>query len=997
MSYYHNDVEPELESIAALAVDAKEITVSYTILNDVPDSHKRLDYLVYITSTDTYYRWDPTILPSGDWEVAIPSTTTGVNSVTAGTNISVTGTVQVPVVSTIASPSFTQVSSTAPLPLVNSDLTRKDYVDNANNLDLKKSANLSDLANKQTALSNLTGCADAVKTNGQLLIGDGIDFTTNTLTGTANQVIVTNGAGSVTLSLPQNINTTAQPIFNRITSSLAPTALTDCTNKNYVDTLDGANVKSVTTSNSSILSITGTAQNPILNPLMGGGDALLYQYRTATNNPSANEIKFNNILFASMSEMKIHYTAINRYDAEYLKQYLETQLEAMPFKVCLIDKVDGTHYAEFYITSIVNIGTNFITYGCSYDVANSFITGGGPGGTQFADGLEVRFFMIDVQRLISAGTRMSVAVVNPKQVVISTTAELNTVLNVGIGTGTIYKNKVGENFNLKTLIAGTGTTIINGTDDITIASTGEINTMSNVGTGIGQVFRDKTGVNFNMKTLVPGTNMAITNATNEIIISSTLNPTASTTQTNTSNFNNRLSIADTTCQLAIDTLDNYIETDNTVNNTPGSRVYGIGAKVLNALDGLDTQCQSLQTNKIDTITSSHTGVINVSGTGASRAIEPRTGAQTPFLYYVGTGFNDGSNIVFNALTASAVFSIGLGWLPVNRSIYSDDYVRWYHEDLLLTPCRLTIIDSVDQNNRAVYDIVSYTAGVNAHILSVNYISSTGTPSTTLGSYHAILSRKIPSIGQELQRNWLEQCCLNVYNFGTQIVPSLVSSNQYGSLTVQMPGPNGWNSMIALSGPKSFRALSHNSPKIRYFAIQLAGTGWNGAQAQNIWIGLAAEGAFRSVKNWGISSVAFGENVPWSLTATSSEKIHRGRLSSAPQDVLWAYGGTIQFGGSRYGNLSYNTFNQNDVLLYWMNTNHQFQFEVRNASNSYAPETGGFINSPDGLSMNSNFLGQGITPNWSQTLTGAAYEVKVLSQRECDVLGITVTDAENYFY
>lgn len=50
-------------------------------------------------------------------------------------------------------------------------------------------------------------------TNGQLLIGNGTGYTLSTLTGTANQVNVTNGAGSITLSTPQDIHSGATPTF----------------------------------------------------------------------------------------------------------------------------------------------------------------------------------------------------------------------------------------------------------------------------------------------------------------------------------------------------------------------------------------------------------------------------------------------------------------------------------------------------------------------------------------------------------------------------------------------------------------------------------------------------------------------------------------------------------------------------------------------------------------------------------------------------------------
>ncbi len=62
-----------------------------------------------------------------------------------------------------------------------------------------------------------TGVNGSTATNGQLLIGNGSGFTLATVTGTANQVNVSNGAGSITLSLPQSIATTSTPTFGALT------------------------------------------------------------------------------------------------------------------------------------------------------------------------------------------------------------------------------------------------------------------------------------------------------------------------------------------------------------------------------------------------------------------------------------------------------------------------------------------------------------------------------------------------------------------------------------------------------------------------------------------------------------------------------------------------------------------------------------------------------------------------------------------------------------
>lgn len=59
------------------------------------------------------------------------------------------------------------------------------------------------------------GTGQTSYTDGQILIGNttGNTLTKTTLTGTSNQVVVTNGSGSITLSTPQSINTTASVQF----------------------------------------------------------------------------------------------------------------------------------------------------------------------------------------------------------------------------------------------------------------------------------------------------------------------------------------------------------------------------------------------------------------------------------------------------------------------------------------------------------------------------------------------------------------------------------------------------------------------------------------------------------------------------------------------------------------------------------------------------------------------------------------------------------------
>jgi len=94
--------------------------------------------------------------------------------------------------------------------------------------------------------------------------------------------------------------------------------------------------------------------------------------------------------------------------------------------------------------------------------------------------------------------------------------------NIGAGEGQVFKIKVGDKLQFKTLKQGANVTITNNVDEILIEATdtGEINTGANVGIGEGLVFRDKTGTILNFKKLQAGANIIITNNADEIIISS---------------------------------------------------------------------------------------------------------------------------------------------------------------------------------------------------------------------------------------------------------------------------------------------------------------------------------------------------------------------------------------------------------------------------------------------------------------------------------------------
>lgn len=77
----------------------------------------------------------------------------------------------------------------------------------------------------------------SVPANGALIIGNGTGYASATLTATADQTTITNGAGTVTVGTVQDIGTTSTPTFNLATLNNSPSVASDATRKDYVDGL----------------------------------------------------------------------------------------------------------------------------------------------------------------------------------------------------------------------------------------------------------------------------------------------------------------------------------------------------------------------------------------------------------------------------------------------------------------------------------------------------------------------------------------------------------------------------------------------------------------------------------------------------------------------------------------------------------------------------------------------------------------------------------------
>lgn len=106
------------------------------------------------------------------------------------------------------------------------------------------------------------GTGQSSYADGQLLIGNttGNTLTKSTLTGTANQVVVTNGSGSITLSLPQSIGTGSSPQFLSIGLNQAASSTAVITaSKNYTNPAGGVFQANFSSTSNSITSTSSTA------------------------------------------------------------------------------------------------------------------------------------------------------------------------------------------------------------------------------------------------------------------------------------------------------------------------------------------------------------------------------------------------------------------------------------------------------------------------------------------------------------------------------------------------------------------------------------------------------------------------------------------------------------------------------------------------------------------------------------------------------------------
>ncbi len=173
----------------------------------------------------------------------------------------------------------------------------------------------------------------------------------------------------------------------------------------------------------------------------------------------------------------------------------------------------------------------------------------------------------------------------------NTTAEPNTAANVGSG-AELYKNKVGETLNFRSIISSdssVGITQSTNEIDLTVSGSGEVNTASNVGAGTG-LFAQKDGVDLEFKSLTStGGTVTITNDSTTVNIeSSGESNTASNLGVGTGLFKQKaaedlefysLKSSDNSIDIDLITQDNVIDLKATTSsNTQAAGTFLQGAR-----------------------------------------------------------------------------------------------------------------------------------------------------------------------------------------------------------------------------------------------------------------------------------------------------------------------------------------------------------------------------------------------------------------------------------
>jgi Chaperone of endosialidase len=552
-------------------------------------------------------------------------------------------------VAVIAEPTFSQVTaSTASGPTDPAHLTRKDYVDTLDGGNVKSVNDGNQITitgtpqnpevnlNTNVTVTNLTA-TDVAATSGSVtnVPLSGTDITNKTYVDTldsgnvksvndGNQITITGDSQNPEVNLNTNVTVTNLTATNVSTTSgsvtNAPLSGTDITNKTYVDTLDNTNVKSVMGGNQ--INITGTLQNPTVN---------------LDDNVNVTSIATTS---GTISNAPTSLTDITN------KSYVDSVAQGLCVKdsVRVATTANGTLSSAFAegetIDGVILVAGNRIliknqTNGIENGVYD--VTAGTPTrSTDFngvipnTDASGCFFFVSEGNTQANTGWVCTNDQVNDKIGIDDLV--FSQFSNAGYITAGTGLTKTGNVMNATLVATPNQTTVVNGSNNMTVGTVQDISTSS------APTFSRVTAPTS------PTTGDHLTNKT--YVDNQISNVTASGVATNTTNFTNNLSNADTDVQKALDTL-------NTIDHT---KLTNIGT---NTHAQIDSHISS--TSNPHSVTKTQVGLGNVENLQVNliAIIDPTSSNDSGEGYAVGSRWinttSDNEFVCVDATASSAVW------------------------------------------------------------------------------------------------------------------------------------------------------------------------------------------------------------------------------------------------------------------------------------------------------------------------------------------------------
>lgn len=432
--------------------------------------------------------------------------------------------------------------------------------------------------------------------------------------------------------------------------------------------------------------------------------------------------------------------------------------------------------------------------------------------------------------------------------------------NVGAGTGHVFRDKTSTTLNFKTLKAGSNISITNNADDITITSTANttgFTKANNLNGGDAKIFATNSSNQLTGKTLTAGTGISITNGSKTITISNTGTTgftniygypggDARVLRSNSSNtgvlksFTSGGGISITN---GTDTLT--ISNTRTGESTTGSNLGTSGTGVFSSLVGFDLQFKKLisstlsitsnSTNVIlETISSGFTKINSLNGGTASIVATNQSSQATFKTLTQGTGITITNGTKTVTITNAGVTSIAGTTGNITASAATGSVT-------LNTGDKVVVVNGL---NQTIYKSFTFIAGnkltspPNTKYAGINIGIATGNPTSLsngdlwingnqlkyrANGHNNVLLSNVTSFGGGAN-TWIYSNGTNNLMLKTFDCTGIIScsGNNTGKITITAAG-SGITKLVSIEGGTA-RLLNYNSSSTGIFKSLTAARG-----------------------------------------------------------------------------------------------------------------------------------------------------------------------------